>query len=1026
MIRILLSAILCIAFCCSQLNAQDAGDKSSGLPLTQKEKQFISANPVIHVGQETDYVPFSFAAGNQAMGYSVDLLNLLATRAGLKPVYVVKDSMNQLLALFEKGQITLIHSINRTPSREEIGLFSSPYRSYQNRFVTLKEAPDIQDISQLYRRVVAVKNSWHSEEFLKKNHPEIQLLVVKKMEDIISAVLEKRADAMFGEAPVLSYLLKESRGSKLKMSGLTEVFNGSGGGKYHFFVPRGKPELISILNKSMAALSSVELDNLEYKWFGMSSPSQKKITLSAEEQQFIRDTPSIVLGGGVSFEPFIMADSDGSITGHDVEIARLVGKITGLDVRFIVGEWSDIQKQVERRQVDGLTSTGHYPERERYCSYTLPYIKVTGFIFVKKGNPHDIHSPEDLFERRGAFQKGNLAFKKIVSSHVDEQKNRYYDTIHDVVRAVVSDEADFFALDEAAFYVAAGLGLGGFIEPVFPLGDSFDLSFCLRNDAPELVSIFNKGLKSIPQAEKARIRKKWFGYEHGSSDSGENETVRLTPYERAYLTEKKIIRVCPGGKGTQPQLGMAKDLFPLINDRLVLDGSTYLFERKSGGIDALVNGECDFVVLADSNYSGRDGLDLTHPVMSFPYVVATTMDKIYIEDPGNETDNIFAVLNSSVFIDRLKRTYPSMKLLVVPGIRDGLEAVRAGRVFGYIDSYVAMAYAIQNQLMPGVKIAGQLKFNEDFCLATRSEDKVLGQILQKVIGSISEAEKKTILEKWISVKYEKGINYTLVWSVAAVSVVVFSGIAYWNRRLNKEKQRAENALTAQKEAIRQNVNFIDMISHEYRTPMSVIVSSLELIDMKLPGTVYSSIKPQMDDLKKSSEKLVDIFNTALHEKRISENGISSHFELVDLNNIIRTAIESAMYMMPEIMITFHSDSKQLILRADPDMIGIAIGNILSNACKYSKNNTPVDVFVDQTRNAAVIRVKDNGIGIHKRELHRVFEKYYRADTVMEISGAGVGLYLVKKVVDQHGGNISISSTLGKGTQVVVRLPLIDA
>ncbi len=1022
--KIFVSVIICLVFLYSPLDAQNVADdgRFDGLSLTKKEKQFIEANPVIHVGHESDYAPFSFAVGNQAMGYSVDLLNLLAARVGLKPVYVIKDSLNQLMTLFEKGRISLIHSISRTPSRSDIGLFSKSYRSYQNRFVTLKSEPGIHEFSQLNGKIVAVQKSWRAEDFLKKKYPDIQLLVVKNKEDIVSAVLEKRADAIFGAEPVLFYLLKEKEGSGLKISGEIDEFNGDEGQNYHFFSSKARSELISILNKAMNSLPSVELENLEYKWFGTSFPTPQKILLTTEERQFIRKNPSIVLGGGVSFEPFIMADTDGSIIGHDVEIARLIGKMAGLDIRFKLGEWFDIQKQAEKRDIDGLTSTGHYPERETFCSYTLPYVKLTSFVFVRKGNPNGIHRPEDLFKKRGAFQKGNLAFSKVVSSYVDDKKSRYYNTIHDVIRAVVSGDADFFALDEAAFYVAAGLGLGSFIEPAFPLGEPFELSFCLRNDRPELVSIFNKGLKRIPQAEKIKIRDKWLGYQRRSSHPGETTGIRLAPYERAYLIEKKIIRGCPGGNRMQPQQGIARDLFPLLNGRLGMD-SLFLYEMTSGNIDALVKGACDFIVFLDSNYNRRDDLILTQPIMSFPYVLATTMDKIYIEDPGNETDKIFAVLNVPAFMDRLERAYPAMKLLIVPEIRDGLEAVRSGRAFGYIDSYVAMAYAIQNQFMPGVKIAGQLKFNEDFCMATRSENKVLAQILQKVVGSIGEAEKKKILDKWISVKYEKGINYTLVWVVAASSLFVLTGIAYWNRSLNKEKQRAQKALAAQKEAVKQNVNFIDMISHEYRTPMSVIVSSLELIDMKLPASVSPSIKPQLDDLKKSSKKLVDIFNTALHEKRISEKGISSHLEAVDLNNIILTAIEYAQDSVSENEIIFHSDSTQIFIKADPDMMGIAIGNILGNACKYSKHHAPVNVFLDKTQENAVIRIKDNGLGIHKDQLHRIFEKYYRADSVREIPGAGVGLYLVKKVVEQHGGNISISSNLGKGTTVVVRLPL---
>jgi polar amino acid transport system substrate-binding protein len=129
---------------------------------------------------------------------------------------------------------------------------------------------------------------------------------------------------------------------------------------------------------------------------------------------------------------------------------------------------------------------------------------------VKSGNPKNITAPQDIEGKTVALQKGNLLFQGALEQLSSNVTIVYFDTIHELISAVVAGTVDFSILDETAPYLAKKMGLLNYIEVAFPVGEPFDLVFLLRNDWPELTSIINKGFLSIHEEERIEIRDSWF------------------------------------------------------------------------------------------------------------------------------------------------------------------------------------------------------------------------------------------------------------------------------------------------------------------------------------------------------------------------------------------------------------------------------------------------------------------------------------------------------------------------------------
>ncbi len=699
-----------------------SGKKSISIGLTQEENDFIAKYPVIKVSNELDYPPYDFAIGNQPLGYSIDLLNMLARRIGISVSYINGYTWKQLQDMFKKGELDLLHTLNKTPEREMFGVYSEPYHYYKNHWIIAGSGSEIDSVNQLYGKIVAVGKGWSQEEFLTSSYPKVQLLVVDGLDSMLDAVSTGKADALLGEIPVMQYIFKKRGLTDLKMSGWAKEYDGGKNRSFHFMAQNNAPELISMLNKALATLSPGDMEALDSKWFGSSyegeSASNTQVALTADEENYLAAKGEITVSAYPGWMPYQGFEKNGGLAGMSAD----------------------------------------------YLS---------------------------LFEER--------------------------------------------------------------------LGITFRL---LPTRAPE------------------------------------------------------------------------------------------------EAIASILEGKADALLLTDVSAVSEKQMDISTPYISFPYVIATTSDKLFIADINKKFDKIFAVVRRSSIIEKLREHYPTIKIMAVDSLLEGLKKVRDGEIFGFIDSSAAIGYTIQKELMLNVKIAGTIAFDLDLGVMTRGSEPHLGTIFQKAVDSLNSDDKQRIYNQWIAVNYEHGTDYSLVWKILSISLFVLAATMFWNRKLHaarKQTQVVTDQLQVKNEELEQ-LAVTDLLTGLYNRVKLDQVLNDEVIRFKRYNNLLSLIILDIDYFKKVN----DNFGHQTGDKVLQEVAATLRDNIRDVDIAGRWGGEEFMVICPE---TDLAGAKLVAekLRAIMEYQDMGkVGNVTSSFGVAELGDGEEDADLIRKADSALYKAKENG------------------------------------------------------------------
>ena len=234
-------------------------------------------------------------------------------------------------------------------------------------------------------------------------------------------------------------------------------------------------------------------------------------------------------------------------------------------------------------------------------------------------------------------------------------------------------------------------------------------------------------------------------------------------------------------------------------------------------------------------------------------------------------------------------------------------------------------------------------------------------------------------------------------------------------------------ITSQQKLELSRREFVANVSHELRTPLTTVKSYAETLmdmsdaDAEIRNKFLSTIAAEADRMTRIVKDLLTL-------SRLDEGQYEVRpFERIELSSFVEDISERMFFPAKEKHQTlrYFAPEEPFYIMSDKDKLEQVIINIISNAVKYTQENGNIEIYVGKLYTDAFIKVCDNGIGIPKENLPRIFERFYRVDKARsrETGGTGLGLAIAKQIMTQLGGNITINSTYGKGTEVIVAVPL---
>jgi PAS domain S-box-containing protein len=245
------------------------------------------------------------------------------------------------------------------------------------------------------------------------------------------------------------------------------------------------------------------------------------------------------------------------------------------------------------------------------------------------------------------------------------------------------------------------------------------------------------------------------------------------------------------------------------------------------------------------------------------------------------------------------------------------------------------------------------------------------------------------------------------------------------RKLLEEELRVRLAQLA--EADRRKDEFLATLAHELRNPLAPIRNSLEI--MKMPRLDAATVQRTRDIVERQVHHLVRLVDDLLDVSRVMRGKINLHVEPIEMATVVAQAVEMAQSLIEARghRLALSLPERSLLVNADSVRLTQVIGNLLTNSAKYTEPNGHIWLSVREDAGEAVINVRDDGIGISSDMLPHVFELFVQADhaSTKAAGGLGIGLTLVKNLVQMHGGTVDARSAgLGQGSEFSVRLPLL--
>lgn len=451
---------------------------------------------------------------------------------------------------------------------------------------------------------------------------------------------------------------------------------------------------------------------------------------------------------------------------------------------------------------------------------------------------------------------------------------------------------------------------------------------------------------------------------------------------------------------------------------------------------------CDFVGYSREDLLDKCDYDIFSPEQAQVFwekdnqlltTGATQEDEEYITDANGQVRYIST--KNSRFIDSFNNRYIVGIIRDMTARKQAEEALRESdeRLQAILDNAQTAIYLKDIQ---GRYILVNQKFQTLFHLPL---EEILGQtdydLLPPELAYVSQTNDRKVLESKTSMAFEEfTLQDNTLHTYLSVKFPLFDreGVPYAVGGISTDitaRKQAEaevlRALEREKELSELKSRFISTASHEFRTPLTTILGSTELLEYSSHRWTDEKKQKHYSQIRAAVQHMTQLLDDVLTISKSEAGKLPFHPVVLNLEAFCHRLVDEMHSMTRNHhTIQFTCSGTVLTAEADEKLLRQILQNLLSNAIKYSPANSLIVFNLTCTDETAIFQIRDQGIGIPQADLQHLFESFHRANNVGTIAGTGLGLAIVKRAVELHSGDIMVESELGAGTQFTVKIPRV--
>ncbi|WP_415498576.1 transporter substrate-binding domain-containing protein, partial [Arcobacter aquimarinus] len=801
------------------------------------------------------------------------------------------------------------------------------------------------------------------------------------------------------------------------------------------------------------------------------------VELNKNEKEYLKNNPKIKVHNESNWPPYNY-NTNQTPKGFSIDYMNLLASKLGIQVEYISGfSWDEYIEKLKNNEIDVMLNIAKTPQREEFFNFTTNYTKSIDTVFTKKNS--NLKNLDDFDGKTVAVIK---AF------YEEELLKKYYPNIKllvaedsiEALKKVAFDEADG-AIDNFAvgsYYIQNNLISN--LKPAFEIKDKrFNLEMHLATNKNNeiLRDILEKAKAKVTEEELFKLKKKWMDEKVYLNSSN----IYLTQIEQSYLNNKKEITMCvdpdwePFEKinENKEHEGIAADLIAIISKKLNIDIKLIPTKTWEESLEFSKNKKCDILSFLNETPKRKKWLNFTNTIFKDPNVIVGRIETNEIKDLSKVKASI-ALPKGTAMYERFEKDFPNMMIIPVNSEEEAFTLVEQKKADLTLRSLIITAYTIKEQGLFNLKILHQPKNYENFLrIGVIKDEEILVEILNKAIEQITSNEIQTIVNKWVSIKYQEAADYTYFWVFFVLTSILIFFFLYRqyllkhsNNHLQKEVIKRTRQLESSNQSLKRkrdelhNLNknlelkikeeveknrliqeklfktdklasmgeMISNIAHQWRQPLSVISTLATGVKLQKEFDTLSDkeLILNMDLINKNaqylSETINDFKNFIKGDRNLQNYNLSS--TITNFIHLIESSIKNSNIRM---ILDLDDD---IFIDGYPNELIQCFINIFNNSKDaYEETNQENPLFFIKTQkqnNQVIIKIKDNAQGIPQNIISKIYEPYFT--TKHKSQGTGLGLHMTYKLItDGINGKIdakNVSFEFENQTEIGVEFKIV--